>query len=200
MTIEIQVAEPTDAVTLHALELEVSQATGKNGAPLPARVSADPPSETITLHFPEAIPAGPAALQLRFSGKLNRQLRGLYEAQAGGETYAFTQFEATDARRMFPSFDEPGLKARFRLTVTIPAHLTALSNMPVVDQKADGKMKTVAFDETPVMSTYLLALAVARLESKEIEVAGTRVALWTVPGQLHLGDFALKVTSAVLPF
>lgn len=198
--IEIQVAEPTDAVTLHALELEVSQATGgRNGAPLPARISADPPSETITLHFPEPIPAGPAALQLRFSGKLNRQLRGLYEAQAGGETYAFTQFEATDARRMFPCFDEPGLKARFRLTVTIPAHLTPLSNMPVVDQKADGKLKTVAFDETPVMSTYLLALAVARLESKEIEVAGTRVALWTVPGQLHLGDFALKVTSAVLP-
>jgi puromycin-sensitive aminopeptidase len=199
-TIDVQVAEPTDAVTLHALDLEISEASGgKRGASLQAHVSTDPTSETTTLTFPEPIPAGPAALRLRFSGKLNRQLRGLYEAHAGGETYAFTQFEATDARRMFPCFDEPGLKARFRLSVTTPSHLTPLSNMPMIDQKVEGKMKTVSFDETPIMSTYLLALAVARLESKEIEVAGTRVSIWTVPGQLHLGDFALKVTSAVLP-
>ena len=198
VTIEVQVAESTDTVTLHALELEISEAAGGSDS-LPARLSADPTSETTTLTFPQPLPAGPARLHLRFSGKLNRQLRGLYEAHAGGETYAFTQFEATDARRMFPCFDEPGMKARFRLTATIPSHLTALSNMPIASEKSEGEMKTVTFDETPIMSTYLLALAVARLESKEIEVAGTRVALWTVPGQLHLGDFALKVTAAVLP-
>ncbi len=200
VTIEVQVGEPTDTVTLHALELEISQATGgREGVSLPAHLSADASSETITLTFPKPMPVGPARLQLRFSGKLNRQLRGLYEAHAAGEVYAFTQFEATDARRMFPCFDEPGMKARFRLAVTIPSHLTALSNMPALSEKTEGERKTVAFDETPVMSTYLLALAVARLVSKEIEVAGARVAVWTVPGQLHLGDFALKVTSAVLP-
>jgi len=200
VTIEIEALEATDRITLHALDLEISQATGgREGALLPARLSTDPASETVTLTFPQPIPAGPARLQLRFFGKLNRQLRGLYEAHAEGETYAFTQFEATDARRMFPCFDEPGMKARFRLTVTVPSRLTALSNMPIVSEKVDGEMKTVTFDETPIMSTYLLALAVARLESKEIQVAGTRVAVWTVPGQLYLGDFALKVTAAVLP-
>jgi puromycin-sensitive aminopeptidase len=71
--------------------------------------------------------------------------------------------------------------------------------MPVVEEKRQGKTKTIIFDETPVMSTYLLALAVARLESKEIQVGRTRVAIWTPPGQLGLGDFALKVTSSVLP-
>ncbi|MBI3803988.1 MAG: ERAP1-like C-terminal domain-containing protein [Nitrospirae bacterium] len=200
VAIDLQIAQPTNTITLHALDLDIPEATvGREGSAAPARVATDPASETLTLTFAEPLPAGPARLTLRFSGKLNRHLRGLYEAHAGGETYAFTQFEATDARRMIPSFDEPGMKARFRLTVTIPAHLTALSNMPVISEKTEGALKTVSFEETPVMSTYLLALAVARLESKEIDVAGTRVAIWTVPGQLHLGDFALKVTSAVLP-
>ncbi|MFY9268914.1 MAG: M1 family aminopeptidase [Candidatus Manganitrophaceae bacterium] len=197
VVIDLIVLRPTETVSLHALELDIEDATGGEG--LPARVTADTASETITLTFPKPLPAGPLRLTLRFSGQLNRQLRGLYEARAAGETYAFTQFEATDARRMFPCFDEPGIKARFRLTVTLPSHLTALSNMPIGDEKTDGVMKTVSFDETPIMSTYLLALAVARLESKEIQVAGTRVAVWTLPGQLHLGDFALKVTAAVLP-
>ncbi len=200
VAIDVDMLRASDRVTLHALELEIEGAeVRQERGPLPARAVPDPASETITLIFPERIPAGPARLALRFSGKLNRQLRGLYEAHAGGETYAFTHFEPTDARRMFPCFDEPAMKARFRLAVTIPARLTALSNMPAVAETTDGATKTITFGETPVMSTYLLALAVARLESREIQVGGTRVAVWTLPGELHLGDFALQVTSAVLP-
>ncbi|HLG21337.1 MAG TPA: M1 family metallopeptidase, partial [Candidatus Manganitrophaceae bacterium] len=196
VTIDVKIQKPVASITLHALELEIGRAA-VNGQP--ARVTSDPASETVTLAPPQPIPAGAARLTLSFSGRLNRQLRGLYEARAGGETYAFTQFEATDARRMFPCFDEPAMKARFQLTVAIPSHLSALSNMPAAKITEEGEVKTVAFDETPVMSTYLLALGVARLESKEIDVAGTRVAVWAVPGQLPLGAFALKVTSAVLP-
>lgn len=200
VAIDIDILWASDRITLHALELDIERAeVQQERGSIPARVVPDPVSETITLIFPERIPAGPARLALRFSGKLNQQLRGLYEAHAGGETYTFTQFEPTDARRMFPCFDEPAMKARFRLTVTIPAHLTALSNMPVAGEKTDGATKTVTFGETPVMSTYLLALAVARLESSEIQVGGTRVAVWTLPGELRLSSFALQVTSAVLP-
>ncbi len=200
VTIDAEFSESRDTVFLHALDLEIEKVEiEKNGTRAAASFSPDPASETIRVALPEAVAAGPARLFLTFAGALNRQLRGLYEAHANGETYAFTQFEATDARRMFPCFDEPGMKARFRLTVTIPAHLTALSNMPVIEEKKEGELKQVMFDETPLMSTYLLALAVARLESKEIEVAGTRVAIWTVPGQIGLGEFALQVTSAVLP-
>lgn len=198
--IDTECSETRESIFLHALDIAVEKVeTNQNGKWTAATFSSDPASETIRIAPAEAVGPGPVRLILTFSGALNRQLRGLYEAHANGEIYAFTQFEATDARRMFPCFDEPGMKAKFRLTVSIPSHLTALSNMPVVEEKNEGEMKRITFDETPLMSTYLLALAVARLESKEIEVAGTRVAIWTVPGQLGLGEFALKVTSAVLP-
>jgi len=196
VSIGLELDAAQDVLRLHALDLEVDRATI---ASLPCALSHDPASETITLRPPEALPAGEASLSLHFSGTLNRHMRGLYEAHAAGEIYAFTQFEATDARRMFPCFDEPGMKARFQLSVTVPADLVALSNMPLLEERLEGEMKTLRFDETPVMSTYLLALAVARLEKKEIEVEGARVAVWTLPGQMGLGDFALKVTAGVLP-
>ncbi len=200
VSIDVDVRETTSVVVLHALELSIMQPRVRQGeAWVPARMETDAASETIALSFPTPLTAGPAQIALAFSGRLNPQLRGLYEAKSGGETFAFTQFEATDARRMFPCFDEPAMKARFRLTVSIPAHLTALSNMPVASEQVAGDLKTVTFDETPVMSTYLLALGVARLTARTIQVGPTRVSVWTVPGQLHLSDFALKVTAGVLP-
>ncbi len=194
--IELHFESPARVVTLHALDLDISAATlaSKKGA-----VSLDPAAETLTISFNEPIPAGPASLTLSFSGILNRQMRGLYETKSQGETYAFTQFQATDARRMFPCFDEPAFKARFRLKITIPAALQGLSNMPVISEQVEGDLKHLVFGETPVMSTYLLALGVARLEKKSIRIGETEVAIWTIPGQLALGGFALKVTSAVLP-
>lgn len=185
------------AITLHALDLCVTETRICGQAGL---VTVNTSEETITITFPDPIPQGKNRLSLVFSGKLNQQMRGFYATEVQGETFAFTQFEATDARRMFPCFDEPALKAHFKLSLSIPAHLTALSNMPIIAENVVGDLKQVAFDETPVMSTYLLAVAVARLEKKEIQVEGTRVAVWTVPDQLPLGSFALKVTQAVLPF
>jgi puromycin-sensitive aminopeptidase len=198
--IQVQVLKTVNIIILHALELEIQNAEIETDEQcLEAQIIQDSSSETITLLFSKKIKPGPSLLSLHFSGKLNRQLRGLYKVQVNGETFAFTQFEPTDARRMFPCFDEPALKARFRLSVTLPSHLMALSNMPPVQEKSQGNTKTIHFDETPVMSTYLLALAVARLESKEVQIGQTRVAIWVLPGQLGLGQFALKVTSAVLP-
>ncbi len=196
LSIKVTLDQAQDVIVLNAIDLEIEVA---EIATLPCELFVNPAEETIRLQTAEPIPAGETHLSLKFSGKLNGHMRGLYEAHAGGETYAFTQFEATDARRMFPCFDEPGMKARFQLTVTVPADLVALSNMPVCEEQVEGKMKTLHFDETPLMSTYLLALAVARLEKKEIEVEGTLVAVWTLPGQLGLGEFALKVTAGVLP-
>lgn len=199
VTVHVEVQQSTKTLTLHALDLQVQEAGLSGNGRTEGRLSRDAAAETLTLSFDSAVGAGPAQLYFRFSGRLNRQLRGLYEAHAEGETFAFTQFEPTDARRMFPCFDEPAFKARFRLAVTCPAHLTALSNMPVQSERREGSVKTVYFEETPVMSTYLLALAVARLEAREMKIAGTRVAVWTLPGQQQLTDFALKVTGGVLP-
>ena len=194
--IDLSIDAPRSAITLHALDLNVTEAelSGQVGM-----LSTDTSTESLTITFSETIAKGNNRLSLAFSGTLNEQMRGLYAAEVQGETFAFTQFEATDARRMFPCFDEPAIKARFKLSLTVPAHLNALSNMPVIEEKTEGPLKHLTFDETPLMSTYLLAIAIARLKKKESRVGETRVAVWTLADQLALGDFALKVTQAVLP-
>jgi puromycin-sensitive aminopeptidase len=200
--IDIEIHQPVKAITLHALELVIEQAcVHQKDQTLLAKVSEDHATETITFTFLQNINPGMAQIEIVYSGKLNQQLRGLYEASHNGQKFAFTQFEATDARRMFPCFDEPGMKARFSLTVTHPAHLTALSNMPLLTETVDndGAFKTTRFDTTPVMSTYLLALALAPLQSKSVQVGRTTVTVWALPEQLALGEFALKVTAEVLP-
>lgn len=200
--IDIEIHQPIKAITIHALELAIERAcVHQKDQTLLAKTSEDRATETITLTFLQNINPGLAQIEIVYSGKLNQQLRGLYEASHNGQKFAFTQFEATDARRMFPCFDEPGMKARFSLTVTYPAHLTALSNMPVLTERidSDGVFKTTRFDTTPVMSTYLLALALAPLQSRSIQVGATTVTVWTLPEQLALSEFALKATAQVLP-
>ncbi len=202
--IEAVLSRPVQTIILHALDLVVLRAeVGSDSEMSDAAVAVDEKEETIALTPSRPLTEGKATIRLEFSGALNPHLRGLYEARAvvdgKEERYAFTQFEATDARRAFPCFDEPSLKARFKLIAVIPAHLMALSNMPAVREETIGAWKTVEFSETPRMSTYLLALAVARLECRALDVAGVRVAVWTAPGQTRLGAFALEVAAAVLP-
>ncbi len=200
VTMDIQIQQPTQSITLHALELTVQQAElYQHAKTLSATLSEDVTSETITLTCPEQLSAGPAQIRILYSGKLNKQLRGLYEVRHEDKTYAFTQFEATDARRMLPCFDEPAMKARFSLTVTYPAALTAISNMPAAEESVEGAYKKTRFDTTPVMSTYLLALALAPLQPKTIKIGETTVSVWALPDTLQMSAFALKVTSEVLP-
>src|SRR2546428_4731177 len=121
VTVHVQVREPVRAITLHALELTVPRAVVEaGGARFPVHVSLDPDSETITLTPDREVPAGPAALTLDFSGRLNRQMRGLYEGTAGAERYAVTPFEPTDARRAFSCFVEPPRKAGVWITGGVP--------------------------------------------------------------------------------
>jgi puromycin-sensitive aminopeptidase len=202
--IAVRLAAPTREIALHAQDLVVSEAAiVSDDRRRPLAASLDPATTRLVLASRDALPAGEAALEVAFAGSLNRQMKGLYEARAVvdgvEERYAFTQFEPTDARRCFPCFDEPAFKASFRVQVTAPAHLTVLSNMPALSETTDGPDKTVRFAETPVMSTYLLAVAVGRLAPKRRAIAGTDVAVWSLPRDLALADFALDVTAATLP-
>ena len=202
--IAVQLAEPARELTLHAQELEVGDARVEfDGRRSAATVRLDLAATTLTLNLPSELPKGAAVIDLAFAGRLNRQMKGLYEARATvegvEERYAFTQCEPTDARRFFPCFDEPGFKATFSLEATAPAHLTILSNMPAVSEARNGATKTIRFADTPVMATYLLALAVGRLSSSARRIAETHVAVWALPQDLHLADFALGVTEATLP-
>ncbi|MFQ6012401.1 MAG: M1 family metallopeptidase [Thermoplasmata archaeon] len=208
--IEVMIREPTSAIAMNAIELEIpaAHAVLQDGALLePEEVSFDEGAERVTLAFAEPLPAGPAKVVLRFRGILNDQLRGFYRsryANPDGEDrfMAVTQFEATDARRAFPCWDEPARKAAFDLTLVVPSELTALANTPVVrEEDRDDGTKAIRFAETPRMSTYLLAFFVGDLAGVEDTTAdGTLVRIWTVRGKEELGRFALESALRILEY
>ena len=147
-------------ITLHAAEIEFVEVTiDAGGTAQTARVTLDAKAETATLTVPRQIPAGPATIRITYNGILNDKLRGFYLSKANGRSYAVTQMEATDARRAFPSFDEPIYKATFEVSLMIDQGDTAISNGAQVSDTPGpepGK-HTVSFATTPKMSTYLVA-------------------------------------------
>jgi len=150
--------------------------------------------ETVEVKFLRPVGPGKVALSLAYHGNLQERLRGLYLARVGDEKYAFTQLEAADARRFFPCFDEPDLKARFTFSVTARAGLQVISNNPL-ERSANNTNGTTTFHfrTTPPLSTYLCALAVGELEGSPVKMAGkTPVRVWHVPGKRHLAGFALE--------
>ncbi len=202
-TILLTLDRPVRRVELHALDLEITRAevTAARRRQT-ARVAYHPARETAELRFAEPLPAGRATLRLAFRGTIGTGLRGLYRAEAGGRRYAFTQFEATDARRAFPCFDEPAFKARFDMSATVPDDLVAISNGRLLREEPGPRpgTKTVTFATTPRMSTYLVALAVGALEATEAALArgGVPIRVWTVPGKTSMGGLALEAAVASL--
>ena len=145
VAIDIEVIKRTSEIVLNADELQIESATLAGvsrsiGTPLPARhVTTDQTHQTLTLDFGRPIAIGNARLDIKFTGQLNDKLRGFYRSQyttpEGEQRYlAATQFEATDARRAFPCWDEPACKAKFEVTLVIPGDLVAVSNTPVVSE------------------------------------------------------------------
>jgi puromycin-sensitive aminopeptidase len=195
LTIALERGAPGRAITLHGVGLEVTSADAR-AAGGPGRTDAE--SQTITLTFAEALPAGPIELRLAYRGAFSPGLRGLYRA---GQL-AVTQFEAADARRLFPCFDEPAFKAVWRIAVGgVPPAAVAISNSVVVADEADGRGgRRVAFAETPPLSSYLIAVIVGPLVgSAAIDVRGVPLRTWTTPEKGHLAAFAQETARAVLP-
>ncbi|MEN8182494.1 MAG: M1 family metallopeptidase [Myxococcota bacterium] len=192
---ELELDRSCTTLELHVSELRVSGAVVEaGGRRLRGELVEHPERETLEIRLPERIGVGSARLSLRFSGRLRDDLRGLYYARGARHAYAFTQLEATDARRFFPCFDEPVMKARFQLSVTTAAAHTVLSNSKIkrTERLSDGR-KTVHFGRTPPLSTYLLALAVGALEgSRTVRCGETPIRVWHVPGKRALTAFALE--------
>ena len=115
--IDVVLDQPSDSITLNAAEIKFESVTAKaGGKELNATVTEDKKMEQATFKFGSTLPAGPVTLQIEYSGILNGQLRGFYLSKTAKRNYAVTQFEPTDARRAFPSFDEPAFKATFDVT------------------------------------------------------------------------------------
>jgi puromycin-sensitive aminopeptidase len=117
------------------------------------------------------------------------------------ETLAATQFEATDARRAFPCWDEPDFKAVFATTLVVDPHFTAISNSSIASESIESRKKVVRFRDTIKMSTYLVAFVVGRMEATEpVWVGKTPLQLWTVPGKQPLTPFGQDIAAASLKF
>jgi puromycin-sensitive aminopeptidase len=174
--IELSLAEPTAAITLHATELTIVRARALlgDGTQLTGEPTYNAVAETATLTFPRPLPRGTVRLSLDFRGEILARLRGFYRSQKDGARYAATQFEAADARRAFPCFDEPAFKARFGLTLKVPADLVAIANGPIVRETALGSgRKEVEFAETPPISSYLVAYTVGPYEATPVATTST---------------------------
>jgi aminopeptidase N len=203
-TIRIQVPKATSHIVLHAIEIDFQDASISSAAGTEkANVTLDQASQTATLTVNKSIPAGPATVQIHYRGILNSELRGFYIGKdAQGRKYAATQLENTDARRAFPSFDEPVYKATFDITVIADKGLRVISNGKIVSDTpgpGDGK-HTVQFSTTPRMSSYLVAVVVGNFESIEGEADGIPIRVWSSPGKKELGRFALAAAEFNLSF
>lgn len=198
----LRLARRRRSIELHCADLRVSGARVESagGKKLRARTELHEERQTIELHFDAPLPAGEVVLQLAFRGRLRSDLRGLYAARSGQRRYALTHLEATDARRVFPCFDEPALKARFAISVTTGSGNTVISNSPAAreEQLPKGR-KRVHFERTPLLSTYLLALAVGEFEASPAAHCGeTEIRIWHVPGKGGLTAFGLEVARETL--
>ncbi len=211
--IDLTIEQETATITLNAAELEVTFAELNDSDPeqgyalAPTAIALDADEEQVILTFAEPLPPGRATLHLTFTGILNDKLHGFYRSTFVDEdgvehVIATTQMESTDARRAFPCFDEPELKATFEITLVVDEALSAYSNGPVVEEtrQAGGKRR-VRFAPTMVMSTYLVAFVVGPLEATEpVLVDGVPLRIVHPPGKGHLTSFALEVGSHALRF
>jgi aminopeptidase N len=203
-TIRVDIAQPTRTVVLHALDIAFRTVTitAAGTAAQTASVTLNEPLQTATLTVPKALPKGAADIEIVYTGILNDKLRGFYlSTEASGRRHAVTQFEATDARRAFPGFDEPAFKATFDVSLTIDAGDMAISNGRVVSDMpaADGR-HTVRFATTPKMSTYLVAMAVGRFECLEASAESIPIRICSTQGKKELGRMALDLAGRLLTF
>ncbi|KYN13786.1 PREDICTED: puromycin-sensitive aminopeptidase [Trachymyrmex cornetzi] len=208
--VHLNVETPTDTIVLNCLEINIKRASfyGNDGKTIvPDKIVLSGLEETATLVFPEALPSGKSGyLNIEFVGEINNKMKGFYRSKYSGEDgtveyAAVTQFEPTDARRCFPCWDEPALKATFDITLKVPIGLTALSNMPVKSKVTNGNCETLTFERTPIMSTYLVAVVVGDFDYiEDMSSDGVLVRVYVPKSKKEQGKFALEVATKVLPY
>ena len=210
--VEVDVIRPTQKIVLNSLGLEITRgtlitevATSRGGALALPAPEIDATGQTATFHLQEMLPPTRYTIRLSFTGKLTEAPAGLYISRFqkdGKDRHALaTQFEATDARRMFPCWDEPAFKATFSLAVTVPNRFQVVSNMPASPpEEVLGDLVKYRFAETPKMSTYLLALLIGDFEKIEDDIDGIHLRIFVTPGKLEQARYAMEATKKVVHF
>ncbi|MBW4027238.1 MAG: M1 family metallopeptidase [Acidobacteria bacterium] len=201
--IDVVLQQPADSITLNAAEIKFqSVTTSIAGKEMKATVTTDEQKEQATFNFGSQLPAGPLTLDIQYTGILNGQLRGFYLSKTARRNYAVTQFEPTDARRAFPSFDEPAFKATFDVSLVVDKGDTAISNTNIVSDTpgpVDGK-HTLHFATTPKMSTYLVAFLVGDFQCTTGESDGVPIRGCATPDKVELTKYAVQAAEFVLHY
>ncbi|HTK95083.1 MAG TPA: M1 family metallopeptidase [Terriglobales bacterium] len=203
-TVHGDIVVPTKDVVVNALEIDFQQVTiqALPGGPVQtARVTLQPEKEMATLSVDQELPKGPFEMKITYTGILNDQLRGLYLSKGKDRNYATTQMEATDARRAFPSWDEPAYKAPFDISVVADEGDTAISNGKIVkDEPGPAGKHTITFSQTPKMSTYLVALAVGDWKCQEGQADGIPIRICATPEHVEQLHEALTAAESIQHF
>ena len=212
----MEVKGDTTSIALNILELDIHSTTiSTDGAEITSspKISYDEGKQTVTISFDKTIPAGSKAqIKQTFTGSLNDNMAGFYRSSYkhpdGSTQYlATTQMEPTDARRAFPCFDEPALKAEYSVTLIADKKHTCLSNMDQASEReidskiTGGKRKAVTFNKTPLMSTYLLAFIIGELQCIETNYFRVPVRVFATPDKdIEHGRFSVELAAKTLEF
>ena len=209
-SVELEVTEATPFLTLHALDLTISSATltAAGGTAMPVTVTVDRASQTAKFAAAQPLAPGKYRLETAYTGVINTQPYGMfaldYPDKITGKDVRglFTQFEAPDARRFAPMFDEPIYKATFDLSAVVPAAQMAISNMPVAREEVlDKGLKRVTFGTSPKMSSYLLFFGVGDWERMAKEAApGVQVGIVAPKGSGEQARYALDELAPLIPY
>lgn len=206
-TVEIEVLRPTSRIVLNAANLAIERATldGKGLARQALEPRLDAARQTLAFELGAPLAPGRYALSLAFRGQINREGRGLfgvaYKAGGADKKLIATLLAPADARRLLPTWDEPAFRARFKLTVDLPASFKAYSNTPIEKQEAlDGGRQRISFAPTPNMPSYLMALVVGELDRAQARRAGVDIGVVTTEGKLGSAAFSLGATGDLLRY
>jgi aminopeptidase N len=204
--IDLTLDAPSTTITLNSAEIKFQSVIATIGASVPqsqpAAITLDEAKEQATFTFPKELPAGKVTLAISYTGILNDKLRGFYLSKTKARNYAVTQFEPTDARRAYPSFDEPALKATYDITLVIDAADTAISNTNIVADTPGpiaGK-HTLKFATTPKMSTYLVAFLVGDFKCTSGSSDGVPIRACSTPDKVALTSYAVESAKYILHY
>jgi len=207
--INIEIVQETEKIELNCIDIDIKSALFAGESTFPSsEIKYDKEEEKANIHFAVKLPIGKACLKMEFTGELNDKMKGFYRSKytnnAGEEKYlAVTQFEATDARRAFPCWDEPAIKATFDITLDVPKHLTTLSNMEELSTEPSDRdgCHVIKYARTPIMSTYLVAFVIGEFDHVSGKTdEGIKVRVYTPLGKSVQGEFALEISLKTLPF
>lgn len=203
ITIELEISQPVSTVWLHAKSLSFENVTLHiAGHDEPAQATPGE-NDLIAIAAGGPLPAGHATLQIAYSGEISHTLTdGAFQQQQGADWYIFTKFEPVTARRVFPCFDEPSFKVPWQLTLHVPKHLNAFSNISIVsEQNETNGTKAVRFGETKPLPSYLVAFAVGPFDVVETAPVGQnrRPSRIIVPrGRASEAAYAASVTPKLI--